>query len=128
MKERRPARVLLVEDSEADVCLMREVLREGYPRPVEIIAVENGIDALAALGAGTKFDLIVLDLNLPRLDGYGFLQRRPSSEVPIVVFSSSRSEQEPRRVAALGAREFVRKPSNYAEYMQVVCGFVGRWS
>jgi CheY-like chemotaxis protein len=128
MSEQSSARVLVVEDNEADVRLMQEALRECYPRPVELTSAENGQEALALLNAGERFDLIVLDLNLPKLDGYEFLKRRPAADAPIVVFSSSWNEDDSRRAVALGAREFIRKPSNYAEYVEVVCGFVGKWS
>ena len=121
-------RVLVVEDNEADVRLMQEALRECYPRPVELTLAENGQEALAILNAGTHFDLIVLDLNLPKLDGYEFLKRRPAADAPIVVFSSSWNEDDSRHAVALGAREFIRKPSNYAEYVDAVCGFIGKWS
>jgi CheY-like chemotaxis protein len=128
MKARQPARVLLVEDNEADVRLMEEALHECYPRPVDLIAIEDGDEALALLDKGAQFDLIVLDLNLPGLDGYGFLQQRPAGDVPIVVFSSSWNEDESRMAVSLGAREFISKPSSYAEYVKAVCGFVDRWS
>jgi CheY-like chemotaxis protein len=117
-----------VEDNEADVCLMLEALRECYPQPVTLASVEDGREALVLLNTGAQFDLIVLDLNLPRLDGYEFLQQRPALEVPVIVFSSSWNEEDARHAVALGAREFIRKPSNYAEYVEAVCGFVGRWS
>jgi CheY-like chemotaxis protein len=128
MDAQRPARVLVVEDNEADVRLMQEALREFYSRPVELTSLDNGSDALALLSAGAQFDLIVLDLNLPRLDGYEFLQKRPAQEAPIVVFSSSWNEDDARRAVAMGAREFIRKPTNYTEYVDAVCGFVGKWS
>ncbi len=97
-------------------------------RPVELTSAENSYEALVLLNGGAQFSLIVLDLNLPKLDGYEFLKRRPAVEIPIVVFSSSWNEDDSRRALALGAREFIRKPSDYAEYVEAVCGFVGKWS
>jgi CheY-like chemotaxis protein len=128
MSEQPSARILVVEDNEADVRLMHEALRECYSRPVELTSVENGHEALKLLDGGANFDLIVLDLNLPKLDGYEFLKRRPAADVPVVVFSSSWNDEDSRRAVGLGAREFIRKPSNYAEYVDAVCGFIGKWS
>jgi CheY-like chemotaxis protein len=128
MSEQPSAKILVVEDNEADVRLIKEAIRECYPRPVELTSVENGHQALTLLNGGAQFDLIVLDLNLPRLDGYEFLKLRPAATVPVVVFSSSWNEDDSRRAVALGAREFIRKPSNYAEYVEKVCGFIGKWS
>lgn len=128
MSPQSSTRILVVEDNEADVRLMEEALRECYPRRVELTPVESGFEALTLLNAGTRFDLIVLDLNLPKLDGYEFLKRRPAAEVPVVVFSSSWNEDDSQRALALGAWEFIRKPSNYAEYVNAVCGFIAKWS
>jgi CheY-like chemotaxis protein len=128
MSEQPSAKILVVEDNEADVRLIQEAIRECYPRPVELTSVENGHQALALLNGGAQFDLIVLDLNLPRLDGYEFLKLRPAVAIPVVVFSSSWNEDDSRRAVALGAREFIRKPSSYAEYVEKVCGFIGKWS
>ena len=128
MSEQPSAKILVVEDNEADVRLMQEAIRECHPCPVELTSVENGQQALTLLNGGAQFDLIVLDLNLPRLDGYEFLKLRPAATVPVVVFSSSWNEDDSRRAVALGAREFIRKPSNYAEYVEKVCGFIEKWS
>jgi CheY-like chemotaxis protein len=128
MSETRSASILVVEDNEADVRLMQEALRECYPSPVNLTSVENGHEALALLSNGAQFDLIVLDLNLPKVDGYEFLKRRPALETPVIVFSSSWNEGDWRRATDLGAREFIRKPSNYSEYVEAVCGIVGKWS
>lgn len=127
MKEPPPASILLVEDNEADVRLMQEVLHEHYSRRVKLTSIGNGSDALTVLNSGAQFDLIVLDINLPGLDGYEVLQRRPAVTAPVVVFSSSWNAQDSRRAFALGACEYIRKPSSYAEYVDVVCGFVSRW-
>jgi two-component system response regulator len=128
MGEQGATRVLVVEDNEADVRLIREAIRECYATPVELMAVDNGQDALGILGSGEQFDLIILDLNLPKLDGYEFLQTPPATQAPIVVFSSSWNENDSRRAVSLGARAFIRKPSNYVEYVDAVCGFVKKWS
>ena len=64
-----PIHLLLIEDSPGDVLLIREALRHG-PVPVEVTIAEDGAQALALLNDGLQPDLIILDLSIPRLDGY----------------------------------------------------------
>ena len=127
MSETRTLRVLVIEDNIADVLLMREALKEFLEMPVEITNVVDGAEALAVLGSGHKFDVVILDLNLPGMDGHSFLERYKNSYPPIAVFTSSWNPRDEKRALALGAREFVRKPMTYEEYIQAVCHIVERW-
>ena len=71
-------------------------------------------------------DVVILDLNLPKLSGFSILQRtRPT--VPVVVFSSSSNPLDRQRSLELGAREFIQKPSDLDEYRQVVSKIVRTW-
>jgi DNA-binding response OmpR family regulator len=67
--------------------------------------------------------LVVLDLNLPRIDGRDVLQRIREGEawrnVPVIVFSSSDSTRDREATATLGATMYLRKPSNLDEFLQV---------
>src|SRR5438552_9283281 len=75
MSESRKIRLLIIEDNVADVLLMREALRELCSLPVEITSVPDGEQALAVLKEGTEFDVVILDLALPKMDGHTFLAR-----------------------------------------------------
>src|SRR5205085_6877577 len=83
-----PIRILFVDDHEADVRLAREALEGCQTGPLEIAAV-------ARLRRDTDFDVILLDLNLPRIDGFQVLEQSRTS-VPIIVFSSSWNESDSR--------------------------------
>jgi two-component system response regulator len=86
---------------------------------------EKAIQFVAEVNAGRIRHpaLVVLDLNLPRIDGRDVLQRIRGSEawrnVPVIVFSSSDSARDREVTANLGATMYVRKPSNLDEFLQV---------
>lgn len=127
MSESRRIRLLIIEDNVADVLLMREALRELCSMPVEITSVPDGEQALTVLKEGADFDVVILDLALPKMDGHTFLERYRAHFPPIVVFSSSWNNDDSKRALALGAKQFIRKPSTYDEYVEAVCGIVERW-
>lgn len=119
--------LLLVEDSPADVYLVREAMEaEGVPFRMQV--ADDGELAMEMLQrveaeAAAPPDVLLLDLNVPRLDGMQILERiRRSpqcSGIPVVVISSSDSPADRRRALALGATHYFRKPSTLDEFMQL---------
>jgi CheY-like chemotaxis protein len=117
----------LWKDNIADVLLMREALREFFHKPIDIVTVSDGEEALSMLDKQIEFDVVILDLNLPKVGGHAFLERYHPNYPPIVVFTSSGNPVDEKRAMALGAREFIRKPISYDGYVKAVCGIVQRW-
>ena len=136
MEGSRPARVLLVEDNEADVRLTREALREPGP-PVRLWSVADGEQALAFLRRQDGFtdaqrpDLVLLDLNLPRKGGLEVLEElRADTElatVPVVVLSSSDAEHDVLSSYAHGARSYVVKPHDLDAFIDVIAALRAFW-
>ncbi|SRR5258706_3216682 len=119
--------VLIVEDSEGDALIMSQVVEE-YPASIKIHVAADGEEALSMLTGGDfKPDLIILDLNLPKISGDDVLARYKSAETPIVVFTSYRSEASARLAMELGASEVVAKPSNLSDYVRAVRQMLQRW-
>jgi CheY-like chemotaxis protein len=120
--------VLLVEDNAGDAIMIRRALYE-CPVPVNLHVARDGEQALLTL---TKphipLDLIVLDLNIPKITGTALLQRWQFKAIPVVVFSSSTNPTEKERCLALGAREFVSKPTDLDEFNETVCRIVDEWA
>ncbi len=106
------ARILLVDDEEANLALLRRVLRSrGFTR------LADTTDPLQVVPLYQSFrpDLICLDLHMPSLDGFGVLEQMapripPHPYLPILMLTSDASAPAKRRALALGATDFVTKP------------------
>ena len=118
--------VLLVEDSAGDVLLIRQVIAETA-FPTKVIVAMDGEQAIRIL-ADLEFkpDLIILDLNIPKVSGIDVLARcKPTA--PVVVFTSSSNPEEMERAKELGVREFARKPADFDEFSKAVMRMVQHW-
>lgn len=122
-------RILLVEDNPADVYMLREALGVGPDGDIDLVTLGDGEEALDYITRSGPFaeaptpDLVVLDLNLPKLDGIDILRRlRPLEayrDVPVVVFTSSDSPRDRANALASGATEFLTKPSELDLFLQI---------
>lgn len=108
-------RVLLVEDGSYNRNAVRRVLM-GYD--LDFLEAENGEEALAIL-ASEPVDLVLLDLSMPVMDGYGFLQHFRANpawqRIPVCVMTGWSDSERRRRAADLGADDFVLKPMDSTE-------------
>lgn len=119
--------VFLVEDNPADVLLVRVALAQ-IPSPPQLLVASDGEQALAMLNSPDFTpQLIILDLNMPRVDGQTVLQQNRRKNIPIVIFSSTQNKAEVQRALSLGAREYVQKPLGFEPYAQAVRGILERW-
>ncbi len=120
--------VFLVEDNPADVLLVRVALSQ-IPLPLKLLVAKDGEQALKMLSSPDfQPRLIILDLNMPRVDGQTVLQQYPQKKkIPIVIFSSTQNKIEVQKALALGAREYVQKPIGFEPYADAVRGIVNRW-
>ena len=122
---RRPS-FLVIEDSEPDVFLLRLSLDSEFTE-YELIQAMDGdaaIEEIRRLEAGAEVpDLIVIDLNLPRLSGLDLLSMIRNSPTlrfaPAVVLTSSENPKDKQRAADLGVLAFIKKPSSLDEFMTV---------
>lgn len=129
-----PIRLLLVEDNPADVFLMEAAL-EMSGVPVQLSVARDGQEALDWLeGAhgGPKFpDLTLLDLNMPRVNGFEFLSRVRADErfshLPTIVFTTSNDPADVKRAYALQANSYVSKPASLDEFMLVIERLAAYW-
>ncbi len=113
--------ILVVEDSPDDQELFRIALKKNNMIH-EVRIASDGIEACDVLFASdTMPDLILLDLNLPKLDGVGVLKRiradARSRHVPVVVLSSSRERDDVARCYLAGANSYVQKPIDFSEFV-----------
>jgi len=119
--------ILLVEDNPGDAMAVRLAVAEASATANLRVARDG--DQAVALIENTDFQpsLIILDLNIPGIPGSALLERWQGSHIPVVVFSSSQSDAEKANVLALGASEFVHKPTDLDAFHHAICGIVERW-
>jgi CheY-like chemotaxis protein len=135
----KAATILLAEDDENDVFFFRHALEKAELDPC-VFHVADGQEAVNYLGGKGPYsdrkkyplpNLILLDLKMPRLNGFEVLQwvrtRERLSQVPIVVLSSSDHERDRAEAQRLGACSYHRKPGNPADLVSLVREFCARW-
>ena len=121
----REISVLLVDDCEEDVELMARALREER-LPVRLDIAYNGEEALQKLDVEEKDypDIILLDLNMPRINGHQVLQRLKNHEtlkkIPVIVLTTSRSPSDIARCYDNHGNCFICKPLDFDAYFSVV--------
>ena len=118
--------VLLVEDSPADIYIVRESLKK-HLKEVNLQVLNDGEKAFALIEAAEADDsapfpaLLILDLNLPKRSGQEILRRvRQSAKlgrIPVVIFTSSDSPADRAETTKLGATAYFRKPADLEEFM-----------
>lgn len=130
-------RVLLVEDNDDDVLMLRETLADtGLVRLCHVAS--NGAAALKFLRAqahdpvGALPELILLDINMPGKNGFEVLEAVKSDpalrHIPVVVLTTSRREEDVIRSYAHGACSFITKPQGLEQLREVVRQFAGYWA
>lgn len=131
-----PIEILLVEDSPGDVRLTREALRDAKVQNHLHVALD-GIEAMNFLGRdGThakapRPDLILLDLNLPRMSGREVLEQiKQDSElmsIPVVILTTSAAEEDVIRSYRLHANCYITKPVDLDQFIKVVKSIDNFW-
>jgi len=125
----RPFEILLAEDNPGDVRLTREALRDTSIS-YHLHVVPDGVEALTFLRrqgpytAAPKPDLIMLDLNMPRMDGRRVLALLKSDanlrSIPIVILSSSQNEADIQAAYELQANCYITKPTDLDQFINIV--------
>jgi len=125
MSDPRAIQVLLVEDNVGDIMLIHQSLA-GEHIPVSLHIAVDGEQAVELLSDHFHPDLIILDLNIPKVSGLSVLERC-HPEVPVVVFTSSSRPHDHLRAMDLGAKDYVQKSTDIAEYMEQVRAIIRNW-
>lgn len=125
----RAIEVLLVEDNPADVYLMMMALRDGRVE-AHVHVVNDGEEALQFLRRQNDFaesprpDIVLLDLNLPRIEGHEVLATMKADEelrrIPVVVISNSDTERDVARAYEKHVAAYIVKPSNVDDYFAAI--------
>ncbi|MBZ5715930.1 response regulator transcription factor [Nannocystis pusilla] len=117
--------ILIVEDDRDIRDVLAEILaEEGY----QVLVAEDGADGLKRLAEGPTPDLILLDLMMPRMDGYQFREEQRKnpdwSAIPLVLLTAGVETSD--KITALGALDVVRKPVKIDFLLDLIGGVVRR--
>ena len=113
--------ILIVEDSSTTRALIKAIIEEmGDFHTVE---ASSGFDALKLLPT-EDFDLIITDINMPDINGLEFINFMKSNpkyrDLPLIIVSTERSEEDKKRGMALGAKAYITKPFKANELQEVI--------
>lgn len=131
-------KILLVDDGEDDVLMARKVFAElGFKHT--LATVMDACEAMAYLNCSGKYadrkpelpDLVLLDINLPMVDGFALLKSLKASEkfrqIPVVMLTTSSAGADISRSYACGAASYITKPASFAEFKTVMGQFSLYW-
>jgi len=114
--------VVWAEDADGDQVLIRSSL-DGVPGAPRIRFVPDGAQAVAEVRR-QRPKLVVLDINMPNVNGIEALRRLRANpefrDIPVVMFSTARNDDEVHACQDLGIKAFVQKPTTYDDFSQAV--------
>ncbi|HWO28920.1 MAG TPA: response regulator [Candidatus Acidoferrum sp.] len=132
----RPAEILLAEDNDNDV----ELTRQGFKKCkllLKLHHVRDGVECLAFLRKQGKYstaptpDLLLLDINMPRMDGREVLAEMVGDEtlnaIPVVVLTTSAQDEEILRMYKLRCNSYIIKPVDFEQFLYVVRSIAEYW-
>jgi DNA-binding response OmpR family regulator len=115
MEANKREEILVIDDQPIMLNLLEQILKDRY----DVVALENGKEALEWMYSGNIPDLVVADLNMPEIDGFEYIQRIRESgffyDVPLIVLSGEESSTERIKCLKLGANDYLIKPFNPEE-------------
>jgi PAS domain S-box-containing protein len=117
-------RILIAEDNEINQKVIQHILRKAG---IETVIGNNGREAVNYLEAGQKFDLVILDLQMPEMDGYQtatYIRKKLQLQIPIIAMTASALRNEKMKCFELGMNEYMAKPFSPAELFQQLRRFL----
>lgn len=125
--------ILIAEDDQDDALMLKDAFSEINQNAVTFL--ENGkllIEHLQELLNDKELpSLILVDLNMPILDGRGVIKelkkRVETKDIPLVVLSTSKNKDDIESVFALGADDFFTKPASFSDLVDIVTIIAGKW-
>lgn len=121
--KQRAAEILLVDDNFGDTLLAKKAFK-GLTVSCSITVAENGEKAMDFLRSKRRYDMILLDLNLPGMSGIDILREVKSDKklwcIPVIVLTTSRASSDVTACYDLLANSYVVKPLGYAEFKDFI--------
>ncbi len=128
--------ILLVEDNDDDVLITKRALKKGQIGN-QLFVVNDGEEAIKFLKNKGKFKLnikpglILLDLNMPKLDGFGVLKEIKKDpdlkSIPVVVLTTSKRDADIARAYNLGCNSYILKPVDFENFIKTIVQIQKYW-
>ncbi len=135
----KPVDILLVEDNPSDIEITKEAFAQGKIKN-NLYCVEDGQEALDFLYHKNKYsdtskapkpDLILLDLNMPKISGIEILEKIKKDKdllsIPVIILTTSDRDKDVCVSYKLGANSFITKPVEFARFIEVITGIQNYW-
>lgn len=132
----KPISILIVEDNPADVRIVQEVLKNGKVY-VNLVVADDGEDAMSYLRKEGKYkdvelpDLILLDLNMPKMSGHEVLAEMKIDEnlkhIPVIVMTISKSDEDVLKSYNLHANAYIVKPVELDQFISAIKSIEDFW-
>lgn len=123
--------ILIVDDNRLEVLITKKSFKKLGLR-TELVHVEDGEEAINYLSSGKRPSIILLDINMPKMNGLEFLKKRNENStwrsIPVIVFSSSKPKENLKAAFRLGISGYMVKPIDFEEMTELLRAIVNYWS
>ena len=123
-----PKQVLIIDDSSTSRMIIQRCVEVSVPDFGSFSHAENGMEALAMLREGKRYDLILTDINMPKMDGQTFIKLvkndASTRDIPVVVISSIADGAFVEDLRKLGVTSVIKKPLSPAKMLDAIGGLL----
>lgn len=116
--------ILIVDDSSTSRMIIQRCFQIAGYDTVKYYFAENGLEAISVLQAGNPIDLVVTDLNMPKMDGENFIKKlriiRQDDKMPIYVITSTADGNTENELRDMGIRGIIKKPVSPAKIIETI--------
>ncbi len=118
--------ILLVEDNQDDIDLTKRAFNKSkYSGDIKLEVATDGVEAFEYFNDGNeKPFLVLLDLNLPRINGFQVIKKLKNDEIlkfiPIIILTSSREKKDMIKSYKLGANGYIQKPIEFKDFIEMI--------
>lgn len=120
---RHPLEILIVDDDPGDTLLICDALADG-PYTYQVATAIDGAEGLEHLRANPSTDLVLLDLNMPRMNGHEVLAAMKADHalrhIPVVIFTTSNAPDDVMNSYRLHGNAYITKPTDFDEFARVI--------
>ena len=135
-RQLKPVNILIVEDNRADIRLIEEAFKEGKLY-IDLNVAEDGVEAMAYLRKEDNYkdvnspDIILLDLNMPRKNGYEVLEEIKLDDnlkrIPVIIMTISKAEEDILKSYNLHANAYIVKPVDINQFTETIKSLEDFW-